>query len=88
MYELSSRFIEEVAEATANNDHTFAVQMIAGILGTEQFVETKLAQIANRQRQNGSISDADYADRNEYRAFLLNLLQSEISNIADLRAAF
>ena len=87
MYELSRHFIEEVAEATDNNNHTSAIQMIAG-LAREQFISTKLAEIASRHRQNGSISEADYADRNEYRPFLLNLLESEISNIADLRAAF
>ena len=88
MYYLKDEFIQEVAEATDNNEHTWAVQMIAGLLGSEQFVELRLEEIARRQRQNGSISDADYAERNEHRAFLLHLLEGEISNIADLRAAF
>ena len=87
MYELSSRFIEEVAEATHNNDHTFAVQMIAGLAG-EQYLETKLAEIAARQRRNGSISDDDYEDRRKYQNFLLHLLHSEISNIDELLLAF
>ena len=87
MYELSNRFIEEVAEATDNNDHTHAVYMIAGLAG-EQYLETKIAEIAERQRRNGYISDDDYEDRRKYRTFLLNLLKSEITNIADLRAAF
>ena len=87
MYELSNRFIEEVAEATDNNDHTHAVYMIAG-LADEQYLETKIAEIAERQRRNGYISDDDYEDRRKYRTFLLNLLKSEITNIADLRAAF
>ena len=87
MYELSRRFIEEVAEATANNDHTYAVYMIAGLAG-EQYLETKLAEMRERQRRGQGISEEDYARRNEYRTFLLSHLKTEISNIADLRAAF
>ena len=88
MYYLKDEFIQEVAKATDNNEHTLAVQMIAGLLGSEQFVELRLDEIARRQRQNGSISDADYAERNEHRTFLLDLLEGEIVNIAHLRAAF
>lgn len=87
MYRLSQRFIDEVAEATDNNNHTLAVHMIATLSG-ERYLEAQMVQIAKNQQDFGELRNADRWARDDYREFLLNLLAERYTNIADLRAAF
>ena len=87
MYRLSQRFIDEVAEATDNENHTLAVHMIATLAG-ERYLEAQMVQIAKRQKMFGRLDYDDRWARDDYREFLLDLLAKRYSNIADLRSAF
>ena len=87
MYRLSQRFIDEVAEATDNENHTLAVHMIATLAG-ERYLEAQMVQIAKRQKMFGRLDNDDRWARDDYRKFLLDLLAKRYSNIADLRSAF
>ena len=87
MYRLSQRFIDEVAEATDNENHTLAVHMIATLAG-ERYLEAQMGQIAKRQKMFGRLDNDDRWARDDYREFLLDLLAKRYSNIADLRSAF
>ena len=87
MYSLSQRFIDEVAEATDNENHTLAVHMIATLAG-ERYLEAQMVQIAKRQKMFGRLDNDDRWARDDYREFLLDLLAKRYSNIADLRSAF
>ena len=87
MYRLSQRFIDEVAEATDNENHTLAVHMIATLAG-ERYLEAQMVQIAKRQQMFGRLENGDRWARDDYREFLLDLLAKRYSNIADLRSAF
>ena len=87
MYRLSQRFIDEVAEATDNENHTLAVHMIATLAG-ERYLEAQMVQIAKRQKMFGRLDNDDRWAREDYREFLLDLLAKRYSNIADLRSAF
>lgn len=87
MYRLSQRFIDEVAEATDNENHTLAVHMIATLAG-ERYLEAQMVQIAKRQKMFGRLDNDDRWARDDYREFLLDLLAKRYSNIADLRSAF
>ena len=87
MYRLTQRFIDEVAEATDNENHTLAVHMIATLAG-ERYLEAQMVQIAKRQKMFGRLDNDDRWARDDYREFLLDLLAKRYSNIADLRSAF
>ena len=87
MYRLSQRVIDEVAEATDNENHTLAVHMIATLAG-ERYLEAQMVQIAKRQKMFGRLDNDDRCARDDYREFLLDLLAKRYSNIADLRSAF
>ena len=66
MYRLSQRFIDEVAEATDNENHTLAVHMIATLAG-ERYLEAQMVQIAKRQKMFGRLDNDDRWARDDYR---------------------
>ena len=87
MYRLTQRFIDEVAEATDNENHTLAVHMIATLAG-ERYLEAQMVQLAKRQKMFGRLDNDDRWAGDDYLEFLLDLLAKRYSNIADLRSAF
>ena len=87
MYRLSQRFIDEVAEATDNENHTLAVHMLATLSG-ERYLEARMVQIAKNQQMFGYLDNLDRWARDDYLEWLLDFLAKRYSNIADLSAAF
>lgn len=87
MSNISQFTIYQIQHLTRDNYHTLALVRLARALD-EQFLVDQLYMIQMRSDANGYTSEADYQQRSDFKAWLMDKAAEVFDNFADIKAAF